>query len=62
MNRPVSNGFEPCPNCDGDGRLTAQRSGDWRQQPERYRPDQMVDCIICGATGQIPKRGTFSEG
>ncbi|GAB6053357.1 hypothetical protein JCM17960_21770 [Magnetospira thiophila] len=54
--------YEPCPNCGGEGRLTAQRSGDWRRRPDLYRPDQMVECLICGTTGQIPKRGTFNEG
>lgn len=53
--------FEPCPNCGGNGRLTAQRSGDWRLRPDRFRPDQLVVCRVCGGTGLTPRRGSFSE-
>ncbi|MCB2101224.1 MAG: hypothetical protein KDE22_10170 [Rhodobacterales bacterium] len=61
MTRGAEPPFVPCPNCGGDGRLTAQRSGDWRREPDRYRPDQMVTCQVCGGTGLIPRPGAFEE-
>lgn len=59
--RPESK-FETCPNCGGDGELTAQRSGLWAKEPEHYHPAQMVPCPVCGGTGLTPKRGSFEEG
>ena len=53
--------FRNCPSCAGTGMVTAQRSGDFRREPDKYRPDQSVMCRICGGTGIVPRPGTFSE-
>lgn len=53
--------FQNCPSCAGSGMVTAQRSGDFRREPGKYRPDQSVVCLICGGTGIVPRPGTFSE-
>ncbi len=58
---PSKSKFGPCPSCDGSGSVTAQKSGDWRRQPDRFRPDQSVPCRICGGTGLAPLPGTFDE-
>lgn len=51
----------PCLSCGGSGQLTAQRSGDWRREPDRYQPGTLVPCRICGTTGWVPRPGTFDE-
>ncbi|MBM3564917.1 MAG: hypothetical protein FJX42_02240 [Alphaproteobacteria bacterium] len=53
--------FRNCPSCAGSGMVTAQRSGDFRREPEKYRPDQAVMCRICGGTGLVPRPGLFGE-
>ena len=53
--------FQNCPSCVGSGLITAQRSGDFRREPDKYRTDQPVTCRICGGTGIVPRPGMFSE-
>lgn len=53
--------FQACPSCGGTGEITAQRSGDWRREPHRFHPAQMVPCPICGGTGILPRKGGFDE-
>ncbi|MCP5373018.1 MAG: DUF1289 domain-containing protein [Hyphomicrobiales bacterium] len=57
----ADNPFGDCPSCAGAGSLTAQRSGDWRRDPDNFRPDQIVPCRTCGGTGILPRPGTFEE-
>ena len=53
--------FRNCPSCAGSGMVTAQRSGDFSREPDKYRPDQSVMCRICGGTGLVPRPGMYSE-
>lgn len=61
MDRTTQGKMDPCPLCEGSGEITAQRSGDWRQDPEHVHPATLVPCRYCGGTGLVPKRGTYEE-